>query len=102
MSLNTGPKLNGYVCTAYQDVTDDAPARVQRETPQFKTLYAKRFVAKQAFSRLQELNIEEARHYSLTAIHNSNTIDYLALALIALAAVRANNPKRIHCFYAAV
>lgn len=92
------PKFNGYGCTAYQDVTDDARARVQRDTPRFKTLYSKRFVAEQTFSRLQELNIEEARHYSLTAIRNSNTIDYLALALIALAAVRANNPKRIRCF----
>lgn len=92
------PKFNGYGCTAYQDVTDDARARVQRDTPRFKALYAKRFVVEQTFSRLQELNIEEARHYSLTAIRNSNTIDYLSLALVALAAIRANNPKKIRCF----
>ncbi|MBN1380867.1 MAG: hypothetical protein JXA41_04255 [Deltaproteobacteria bacterium] len=75
------PKSDGYGCTAYQDLTDDARSRVRRDTPRFKKLYAKRFVVEQTFSRLQELHIEEARHYSLTAIRNANFIDYLALAL---------------------
>lgn len=92
------PKFKGYGCTAYQDVTEDARARVQRDTPRFKTLYAKRFVVEQTFSRLQELHLEEARHYSLTAIRNSNTIDYLSLALVALAAVRIKKPNKIRCF----
>lgn len=92
------PKFNGYGCTAYQDLTDDARSRVQRDTPRFKKLYAKRFVVEQTFSRLQELEIEEARHYSLTAIRNANTIDYLALALVALAAVRMKRPEKIRCF----
>lgn len=92
------PKFNGYGCTAYQDLTDDARSRVQRDTPRFNKLYAKRFVAEQTFSRLQELEIEEARHYSLTAIRNANTIDYLALALVALVAVRIKKPEKIRCF----
>jgi len=92
------PKFNGYGCTAYQDLTDDARSRVQRDTPRFKQLYAKRIVVEQNFSRLQELEIEEARHYALTAIRNANTIDYLALALVALAAVRMKKPKKIRCF----
>lgn len=92
------PKFNGYGCTAYQDLTDDARSRVQRDTPRFKQLYAKRIVVEQNFSRLQELEIEAARHYSLTAIRNANTIDYLALALVALAAVRMKKPKKIRCF----
>ena len=92
------PKFNGYGCTSYQDLTDDARSRVQRGTPRFESLYAKRFVVEQTFSRLQELKIEEARHYSLTAIRNTNTIDYLALALVALVAVRLKKPEKIRCF----
>lgn len=92
------PKFNHYGCTAYQDLTDDARSRVQRATPRFESLYAKRFVVEQAFSRLQELKIEEARHYGLTAIRNANTIDYLALALVALAAVKLKKPEKIRCF----
>lgn len=92
------PKFDGYGCTAYQDLTDDARSRVQRDTPRFNKLYAQRFVVEQTFSRLQELQIEEARHYSLTAIRNTNTIDYLALALVALAAVRMKLPDKIRCF----
>jgi len=94
----SNPKFNGYGCTAYQDLTDDARSKVQRDTPRFKNLYAKRFVVEQAFSRLQELKIEEARHYSLTVIRNANTIDYLALALVALVAVRIKKPEKIRCF----
>ena len=92
------PKFNGYGCTAYQDLTDDARSRVQRDTPRFIQLYAKRIVVEQTFSRLQQLLIEEARHYSLTAIRNANTIDYLALALVALAAVKMKKPEKIRCF----
>jgi len=92
------PKFAGYGCTAYQDLTDDARSRVQRDTPRFKKLYAKRIVVEQTFSRVQELEIEEARHYSLTAIRNSNTLNYLALALVALAAVRMKKPHKIRCF----
>jgi len=92
------PQFDGYGCTAYQDSTDDARSKVQRDTPRFIKLYAKRFVVEQTFSRLQQLQIEEARHYSLTAIRNANTIDYLALALVALAAVRMKLPDKIRCF----
>jgi hypothetical protein len=92
------PKFNRYGCTAYQDLTDDARSRVQRGTPRFENLYAKRFVVEQTFSRLQELNVEDARHYALTAIRNANTIDYLALALVALAAVKLKKPEKIRCF----
>jgi transposase len=92
------PKFNGYGCTAYQDLTDDARSRVQRDTPRYNQLYAKRIAVEQTFSRLQELEIETARHYSLTAIRNANTIDYLALALVALAAIRMKKPKKIRCF----
>jgi hypothetical protein len=94
----SNPKFDGYGCTAYHDLTDDARSRVQRDTPRFNQLYAKRFVVEQTFSRLQELEIEQARHYSLTAIRNANTIDYLALALVALVAVRMKKPEKIRCF----
>jgi transposase len=95
---SSNPKFNGYGCTAYQDLTDDARSRVQRDTPRFKKLYSKRFVVEQTFSRLQELRIEEARHYSLTAIRNANTIDYISLALVALVAVSMEKPEKIRCF----
>lgn len=92
------PKFAGYGCTAYHDLTDDARSRVQRDTPRFKKLYARRIVVEQTFSRVQELQIEHARHYSLTAIRNSNTLNYLALALVALAAVQMKKPQKIRCF----
>ncbi len=92
------PRFAGYGCTAYQDLTDDARSRVQRDTPRFKNIYRKRQTVEQAFERVHELGIEEARHYGLTAIRNSNTIDYLALALVALAAVRLKKPRKIRCY----
>lgn len=94
----SNPKFKGYGCTAYQDLTDDARSRVQRGTPRFNKLYKKRISVEQTFSRLQDLHIEEARHYSLTAIRNANTIDYLALALVALAATRMKKPEKIRSF----
>ena len=94
----SNPKFEGYGCTAYQDLTEDARSHVQRDTPRFKKLYAKRHVIEQTFERVHELGIEDARHYSLTAIRNSNTIDYLALALVALAAVRMKKPEKIRCY----
>jgi hypothetical protein len=92
------PKFQRYGCCAYQDVTDDARSRVKRGSPRFKTIYAKRFVIEKTFSRVHELKIEEARHYGLTAIRNSNTIDYLSLALVALASVRMKKPQNINRF----
>ena len=92
------PQFAGYGCTAYQDLTDDARSRVQRDTPRFKKIYRKRQTVEQAFERVHALGIEEARHYGLTAIRNSNTIDYLALALVALAAVRMKKPHNIRCY----
>lgn len=92
------PQFQGYGCTAYQDLTDDARAHVQRDTPRFKAIYRKRQAVEQTFERVHELGIEEARHYGLTAIRNSNTIDYLALALVALAAVRMKKPHKIRCY----
>jgi hypothetical protein len=92
------PKFAGYGCTAYQDLTDDARSHVQRDTPRFKAIYRKRQAVEQTFERVHELGIEEARHYGLTAIRNSNTIDYLSLALVALAAVRMKKPHKIRCY----
>jgi hypothetical protein len=91
------PNAQGYGCTAYQDVTDDARSQVLRGTARFEKLYGKRIVVEQTFSRVQDLEIEEARHYGLRTIRNSNTIDYLALALVALAAVRMKKPQKIRC-----
>ena len=79
----TIPNLMATDVPHIRDLADDARSRVQRDTPRFKKLYAKRIVVEQNFSRLQDLEIEKARHYSLTAIRNANTIDYLALALVA-------------------
>ena len=92
------PKFQGYGCTAYQDITDDERSKVQRNTPRFEKIYAKRFTIEQTFSRVHELTIEEARHYRLRVISNANTISYLALALIALASVRMKKPEKIRCF----
>ena len=92
------PKFQGYGCTAYQDITDDERSRVQRNTPRFDKLYAKRFTIEQTFSRAHDLTIEEARHYRLRVIRNANTISYLALALVALASVRMKKPEKIRCF----
>jgi hypothetical protein len=91
------PQFQGYGCTAYQDLTDDARSHVQRDTPRFKKLYRKRQAVEQTFERVHELGIEEARHYGLTAIRNTNTIHYLALALVALAAVRMKKPHKVGC-----
>jgi len=90
--------FNGYGCTAYQDVTHDARSQVQRNTPRFEKLYNKRHSVELDFARVHALKIEDARHFSLQAVRNSNTIDYISLALVALAAVRMKKPHKIRCF----
>jgi len=88
-----------YGCTKYLDVTDDARARVPRDSKEFKETFKDRQIIEQYFSRLGDREVEQTTHYSLTAISNQMTIAHLSASLIAVAAaVILKQPYRIRCY----
>jgi len=95
-SFNTG---KCYGCTKYLDVTDDARAKVPRDSKEFKETFKDRGLIEQYFSRLGDREVEQTTHYSLTAISNQMTIAHLSASLIAVAAaVILKQPDKIRCY----
>jgi hypothetical protein len=88
-----------YGCTKYLDVTDDARARVPRDSKEFKETFKDRQIIEQYFSRLGDREVEQTSHYSFTAIRNQMTIAHLSASLIAVAAaVILKQPEKIRCY----
>jgi hypothetical protein len=88
-----------YGCTKYIDVTDDARARVPRDSKEFKETFKDRQIIEQYFSRLGDREVEQTSHYSFTAISNQMTIAHLSASLIAVAAaVILKQPDKIRCY----
>ena len=95
-SFDTGKR---YGCTKYLDVTDDARARVPRDSKEFKETFKDRQIIEQYFSRLGDREVEQTSHYAFTAISNQMTIAHLSASLIAVAAaVILKQPDRIRCY----
>jgi hypothetical protein len=88
---------NAYGCTKYLDLTDDARARLPRDSLRFKRTYATRIVVEQYFSRLGDREVEQTTHYKLRVVKNQMTIAHLAMSLVALAAVRIGRPENLRC-----
>jgi hypothetical protein len=87
-----------YGCTKYLDVTDDARARVPRDSREFKETFKDRQIIEQYFSRLGDWEVEQTSHYSFDAIRNQMTIAHLSTSLIAVAAaVIMKQPDKIRC-----
>jgi hypothetical protein len=88
-----------YGCTKYLDVTNDARARVPRDSREFKETFKDRQIIEQYFSRLGDREVEQTSHYSFAAIRNQMTIAHLSTSLIAVAAaVILKQPEKIRCY----
>jgi len=88
-----------YGCTKYLDVTNDARARVPRDSKEFKETFKDRQIIEQYFSRLGDREVEQTSHYAFTAISNQMTIAHLSASLIAVAAaVILRRTDKIRCY----
>jgi hypothetical protein len=88
-----------YGCTKYLDVTNDARARVPRDSKEFKETFKDRQIIEQYFSRLGDREVEQTSHYALTSVSNQMTIAHLSASLIAVAAaVILKQPDKIRCY----
>jgi transposase len=88
-----------YGCTKYIDITNDARAKVPRDSILFKQTYKLRTEVERYFSRLGNRDIEQTTHYNRKAIKNQITIAHLTLSLVAYtAAIIMKNPDKIRCF----
>lgn len=85
-------------CTKYIDVTDDARARVPRDSNEFKDTFKHRQSVEQYFARLGDREAEQTTHYSLKAVRNQMTIAHLTASLIGVAAaILLNQPEKMRC-----
>jgi len=88
-----------YGCTKYLDVTNDARARVPRDSKEFKETFKDRQIIEQYFSRLGDREVEQTSHYAFTAVSNQMTIAHLSASLVAVAAaVILKQPNKIRCY----
>jgi len=88
-----------YGCTKYVDITDDARARVPRDSSTYKQTYNLRTEVERYFSRLGDREVEQTTHYQMRAIKNQMTIAHLSLSLIAYAAaVLMKQSDKIRCY----
>lgn len=95
-SFSTG---TGYGCTQYLDVTDDARARVPRDSKKFKDTFKDRESVEQYFARLGDREVEQTTHYSLKTVRNQMTIAHLTASLIGVAAaILLKQPEKMRCY----
>ena len=88
-----------YGCTKYIVVTNDARAKVPRDSKEYKQTFRGRQVVEQYFARLGDREVEQTTHYSLTAIKNQMTIAHLTASLIAVAAATLlDSSDKIRCY----
>lgn len=87
-----------YGCTKYLDVTDDARARVPRDSRQFKETFKDREFVEQYFARMGDREAEQTTHYSLKTVRNQMTIAHLTASLIGVAAaILLKQPEKMRC-----
>lgn len=88
-----------YGCTKYLDITDDARARVPRNTKRFKDKYRLRMEVERYFARLGDREAEQTTHYKNKSIQNQMAIAHLSMSLIAYAAAKLiEQPNKIRCY----
>ena len=94
-SFNTG---KCYGCTKYLDVTDDARARVPRDSKKFRDTFKDREFVEQYFARLGDREAEQTTHYALKTVRNQMTIAHLTASLIGVAAaILLKQPEKMRC-----
>jgi hypothetical protein len=88
-----------YGCTKYLDVTNDARAKVPRDSQFFKETYKLRTEVERYFSRLGNREIEQTTYYKSKTIKNQMTVAHLSLSMVAYAAaILMKQPDKIRCF----
>ena len=88
-----------YGCTKYVDITDDARARVPRDSIRYKQTYKLRTEVERYFARLGDREVEQTTHYNKRSIKNQMTIAHLSLCLVAYAAaLLMKQPDKIRCY----
>jgi hypothetical protein len=88
-----------YGCTKYLDITDDARARVPRDSTLFKNTFNLRTEVERYFARLGDREAEQTTHYKMKSIKNQMTIAHLSLSLIAYAAaLLLKQPDKIRSY----
>lgn len=88
-----------YGCTQYLDVTNDARAKVPRDSKEYKDTYKDRQAVEQYFARLGDREAEQTTHYSFKAIKNQMSIAHLCMSLVAAAAaILLEQPDKIRCY----
>lgn len=88
-----------YGCTKYLDVSDDARARVARDSLLFKQTFKLRTEVERYFARLGDREVEQTTHYKMRSIKNQMTIAHLSMSLLAYAAaILLNQPQKIRCY----
>jgi IS5 family transposase len=88
-----------YGCTKYVDITDDARARVPRDSLVYQETYKLRTEVERYFARLGDREAEQTTHYNMKSVKNQMTIAHLSLSLIAYAAaVLMKQPDKIRCY----
>jgi len=91
--------FNGYGCTKYLDVTDDARSHVPRESLFYKQTFNLRTEVERYFARLGDRECEQTTHYKIRAIKNQMTIAHLSLSLVAhAAAILMEQPDKIRSY----
>jgi len=89
----------GYGCTKYLDATNDARAKVPRDSRKFKQTFKDRERIEQYFSWLGDRETEQTTHYAFTSINNQMTIAHLTASLVAVAAaILLRQPTKIRCY----
>ncbi|HJZ05415.1 MAG TPA: transposase [Patescibacteria group bacterium] len=87
-----------YGCTKYLDVTDDARARVPRDSKEFKKTFKNRQFVEQYFARLGDREVEQTTHYTFKTVRNQMTIAHLTASLIGVAAaILLKQPEKMRC-----
>lgn len=88
-----------YGCTKYIDVTDDARARVPRDSAFFKKTYKLRTEVERYFARLGDREAEQTTHYKMKVVRNQMIIAHLSLSLVACAAALVlDRPDKLRCY----
>jgi len=79
--------------------TNDARARVPRESKYFKDTFRLRTEVERYFSRMGDREVEQTTHYKMKVIKNQMTLAHMCLSLVAFsAAILLKQPDKIRCF----
>jgi len=88
-----------YGCTKHLDITNDARAKVPRDSHTFKTTFKLRTEVERYFARLGDREVEQTTLYKMRAIKNQMTIAHLSMSLVAYAAaIIMKQPDKIRCY----